>query len=125
MGKPRGQGRYAALRLAIAGPRTAALGLVLACLVLAWCPSAVALDPALDVSQYAHTAWKVRDGFAKSGITSIAQTPDGFLWLGTAGGLLRFDGVRVVPWQAPAGQQLPSTFILTLFATRDGTLLAP
>jgi signal transduction histidine kinase/ligand-binding sensor domain-containing protein len=90
--------------------------------VLAWGPGAYALDPALDVSQYAHTAWKVRDGFAKSGIISIAQTPDGFLWLGTGGGLLRFDGVRVAPWQAPAGQQLPSTFILTLFAARDGTL---
>jgi len=95
---------------------------IFALVVLAWGPGASALDPTLDVSQYAHTAWKVRDGFAKSGINAIAQTPDGFLWLGTAGGLLRFDGVRVVPWQAPAGQQLPSTFIMTLFAARDGTL---
>jgi ligand-binding sensor domain-containing protein len=66
-----------------------ALGIVLACL-LASCPWAMALDAALDVNQYAHTAWKVRDGFTKGGIFAIAQTPDGYLWLGTELGLLRF-----------------------------------
>ena len=64
---------------------------------LACCSFAFALDPALDISQYAHTAWKVRDGFAKGVIYAIAQTPDGYLWLGTEFGLLRFDGVRAVP----------------------------
>jgi signal transduction histidine kinase/ligand-binding sensor domain-containing protein len=77
---------------------------------------------ALDVSQYAHTPWKVRDGFVKGVISCIAQTPDGYLWLGTEFGLLRFDGVRTVPWQAPAGQTLPSTRIFSLLAARDGTL---
>ena len=83
---------------------------------------AFALNPALDVSQYAHTAWKIRDGFAKGSILSIAQTPDGYLWLGTAFGLYRFDGVRNVLWQPPPDQQLPSTTISTLVAARDGTL---
>jgi hypothetical protein len=45
--------------------RTAfALALLLAC-----CPRALALDPSLDLSQYAHTAWKIRDGFTKGRIT--------------------------------------------------------
>ena len=83
---------------------------------------AFALNPAPDVSQYAHTAWKIRDGFAKGSILSIAQTPDGYLWLGTAFGLYRFDGVRNVLWQPPPDQQLPSTTISTLVAARDGTL---
>ncbi len=83
---------------------------------------AFALNPALDVSQYAHTAWKIRDGFAKGSILSIAQTPDGYLWLGTAFGLYRFDGVRNVLWQPPPDQQLPSTTISTLVAARDGAL---
>ena len=83
---------------------------------------AFALNPALEVSQYAHTAWKIRDGFAKGSILSIAQTPDGYLWLGTAFGLYRFDGVRSVLWQPPPDQQLPSTTIATLVATRDGAL---
>jgi signal transduction histidine kinase/ligand-binding sensor domain-containing protein len=89
---------------------------------LACCVCAGALDPSLDVNQYAHTAWKIRDGFAKGSIMSIAQTPDGYLWLGTEFGLLRFDGVRAVPWQPPAGEQLPSNNIQRLLAARDGTL---
>ena len=43
-------------------------------------PPALALDPSLDVSQYAHTAWTVRDGFSLGNIYGMAQTPDGFLW---------------------------------------------
>src|SRR5258706_8613113 len=85
-------------------------------------PSAFALNPALDVSQYAHTAWRVRDGFAKGQIGPIAQTPDGYLWLGTDLGLFRFDGVRAVAWQPPPGQSLPSNHIASLLVTRDGTL---
>jgi signal transduction histidine kinase/ligand-binding sensor domain-containing protein len=86
------------------------------------CPCVLALNPALDVSEYAHTAWKVRDGFVKGAIGSIAQTPDGYLWLGTEFGLLRFDGVRTVPWQPPQGQHLPSNSVFSLLAARDGTL---
>src|SRR5262249_32134406 len=90
--------------------------------LLAWCPRALALNPSLDVSQYAHTSWKIRDGFCQSSIRAIAQTPDGYLWLGTESGLLRFDGVRPVPWQPPPDQHLPDTFIWSLLAARDGTL---
>ena len=52
---------------------------------------ALALDPNLDVRQYAQTSWKIRDGFAKGQIHSIAQALDGYLWLGTEFGLLRFE----------------------------------
>ena len=91
-------------------------------LLLAWCPRVSALDPSLNLSQYAHTSWKVSDGFTRGMIQSIAQTPDGYLWLGTQFGLFRFDGVRAVPWQPPAGEQLPSDIIDTLLVTRDGAL---
>ena len=59
-------------------------------ILLACCACAFALDPSLDISQYAHTSWRDRDGFAKGFVLSIAQTPDGYLWLGTEFGLLRF-----------------------------------
>src|SRR5262245_61209697 len=83
---------------------------------------AYALNPELDVSQYAHAIWRTRDGFANGPISSIAQTPDGYLWLGTELGLLRFDGVRTVEWHAPAGESLPGRVVRTLLASRDGTL---
>ena len=91
-------------------------------LLAALCPSALALNPSLDINQYAHTAWTIRDGFFKSIIYTIAQTPDGYLWLGTGSGLLRFDGVRAVPWTPPGSRDLSDTAIRSLLATRDGTL---
>ena len=90
--------------------------------LLLLCPSALALDPSFDVSQYAHTAWQVREGFTQGYIRAIAQTPDGYIWLGTGFGLFRFDGVRVEHWQPPLnGEQLPSNFIVRLHVARDGT----
>ena len=90
--------------------------------LLLLCPSAFALDPALDVSQYAHTTWRSREGFTQSTTKSIAQTPDGFIWLGTGFGLFRFDGLRVEHWQPPSnGEQLPSNFVVSLDVARDGT----
>jgi signal transduction histidine kinase len=96
---------------------TFVLGIALAC-----CTSASALNPSLDISQYAHTAWTIRDGFFKGSIISVAQTPDGYLWLGTEYGLLRFDGVRAVPWQPPTDEHLPGSNIRRLLAGRDGRL---
>jgi len=96
--------------------------LVCLALLLASSACALALDPELDISQYAHTAWKVREGFTRGTIFSIAQTPDGYLWLGTESGLARFDGVQAVPWQPPNGEQLPSNFVQQLLVARDGTL---
>ena len=90
--------------------------------VLLWSPPVFGLDPSLDVSQYAHTAWKIREGFATGTIHQIAQSPDGYLWLATEVGLLRFDGVRTVPWQPPLGERLPSSDIRSIVAGRDGTL---
>ncbi len=100
-------------------PALVALGTVF---VLLWCPHALALDPSLDVSQYGHTAWTYRDGFLPGAVNVITQMPDGYLWLGTQSGVVRFDGVRAVPLALPPGQQLPSTAIGALLAARDGTL---
>jgi signal transduction histidine kinase/ligand-binding sensor domain-containing protein len=102
------------------GRGTVFVGAVVAALLAR--PVALALNPALEISQYAHTAWKVRDGLVNGAISAIAQTPDGYLWLGTEFGLMRFDGVRAASWQPPAGQHLPSSRIYSLLAASDGTL---
>jgi len=96
--------------------------LVLLTSLLACCPCAFSLDPSLDMNQYAHTAWTVREGFFRGTIYSIAQAGDGYLWLGTEFGLLRFDGNRSIPWQPPAGQSLPGDGVTRLLAASDGTL---
>jgi len=82
---------------------------------------ALAIDPSLDVSQYAHTAWKNSESSVRGPVTSVAQTPDSYLWLGTASGLLRFDGNQFRPWSPPNGKQLfPG--ISKLLVAGDGTL---
>ncbi len=101
-------------------PRANAVGCLALLLALNAC--AFALDPSLDLSQYGHIAWTVRDGFIKGPIHSITQTPDGYFWLGTESGLLRFDGIRAVLWQPPGDEHLPSNVVQGLLVSRDGTL---
>ena len=81
-----------------------------------------ASDPSLDVSQLAHTAWSARDGSFRGAINAIGQTSDGYLWLGTGFGLLRFDGVRFVEWQPRKGDSLPRLPIQKVLGSRDGSL---
>jgi ligand-binding sensor domain-containing protein len=101
--------------------RVFVLGTVLANLSLVVLPRALALDSDRRISQYGHTVWRIQDG-AISPPTNIAQTTDGFLWITTAEGLLRFDGVRFVPWQPPQGQNLPGTHFSAILGSRDGSL---
>src|ERR1700756_5177041 len=95
--------------------------LILFCCVLA-CPCAHAVDPDRRISQYAHTAWRVRDGVFSGTPSAITQTTDGYVWIGTMGGLLRFDGVRFVRWTPPAGKQLPNPAVISLLGATDGSL---
>lgn len=73
------------------------------------------------MKQYGHTSWTLRSGAFKGYPKSLTQTADGYLWLGTDFGLVRFDGVRFVPWQPPTGT-LPAIAIVKLLGTRDGSL---
>src|SRR5712664_2961874 len=81
-----------------------------------------ALDTSKQISQYGHTAWRIEDGVFAGTPNVIAQTTDGYLWIGTQAGLTRFDGVRFVPWRPPEGKELPSSRINSLLGARDGSL---
>ena len=61
----------------------------------------VALNPETRISQYSHSVWRLQDGVFNGIPTAIVQTADGYLWIGTSSGLMRFDGVRFVPWSPP------------------------
>lgn len=68
-----------------------------------------------------HTAWGAKDGLAGQ-ILAIAQTRDGYLWLGTGSGLMRFDGARFEAFEAIAGERLPSRAVHALQAMPDNSL---
>jgi signal transduction histidine kinase/ligand-binding sensor domain-containing protein len=84
-------------------------------------PAASAQEAAQTLSQLYHTAWTVREG-APAAVEALAQTADGFLWLGSGTGLIRFDGVRFELYEPPADQSMPSTNVSALAATRDSGL---
>jgi PAS domain S-box-containing protein len=75
----------------------------LVCVVSLWLTlsAAHALDPNKRLAQYAHTAWRIQDGFFPNTPFGISQTKDGYLWVRGGSGVLRFDGVRFIPWSAP------------------------
>jgi len=85
------------------------------------CPAS-ALDPSRRISQYAHSAWRTQDGAFPGTPNAITQTADGYIWIGTSAGLVRFDGVRFAPWEPGKGKQLPSSVIYYLLGAKDGTL---
>ena len=83
---------------------------------------AQALDPSRRISQYGHTAWRIQDGFFGGAAYALAQGADGYLWIGTQAGLLRFDGVHFVRWTPPSGTRLPGGEVTALLAAQDGSL---
>jgi signal transduction histidine kinase/ligand-binding sensor domain-containing protein len=97
--------------------RTFALFLALAALG----STASALPRDRTIHQLHHTAWTAKEG-APSQIGAIAQTRDGYLWIGSALGLFRFDGVRFERFRPPSGVKMPSHNIYSLLATDDGGL---
>ncbi|NYE62939.1 signal transduction histidine kinase/ligand-binding sensor domain-containing protein [Duganella sp. 1224] len=90
--------------------------------MLSGLPHAWALDPAVSLFDYHHDTWRRQDG-APVSITAMAQTSDGWLWIGTEQGLYRFDGLRFERYRSPTGQLLLSPRISALTATAGGDLL--
>ncbi len=89
------------------------------CLILlcVYCSAAeVVLRP------YSIAKWNRRDGMLSASVYAIAQTPDGYLWLGTADGLIRFDGFSFT--QIPLSQDDRTAFgrVLALATDAEGTL---
>lgn len=89
--------------------------------VLTFAGGASALDPTRTIAQLRHSRWTLGDG-APGNIRAIAQGRDGYLWLGTATGLYRFDGItfeRIVPVDQ---HQYRSPQITALLAARNGDI---
>ena len=95
-------------------------GFFLACLV-AMAGPAGALDPQRAMSQYVYERWGPEQGFPRGPVYAVAQSNDGYLWIGTQGGLVRFDGVNFRLVRNEPG--LPNTeSILGLTPDREGNL---
>lgn len=100
---------------------------VLALVALLWpLPAAAqqrpALDPRLALTQYVHDVWQTDDGLPQNSVPDILQTRDGYLWLGTRGGLVRFDGVQFTVFNKENTPALRDNDIRALLEDRNGSL---
>ena len=79
--------------------------------------------PQMSLSrQYIQTVWTVEDGLPQNSVTAILQTRDGYLWLGTFGGLVRFDGLKFTVFNSGNSPGMKTNRILSLYEDRAGTL---
>ena len=73
-------------------------------------------------AEYLTDVWTSEKGLPDSSVTAIAQTPDGYLWIGTYNGLARFDGVRFVTFDPANTPALTHARVRRLFVDVQGTL---
>ena len=88
------------------------------------CRSAAAAGPVKAITQYNQRNWQAEAGLPQHSVQAITQTPDGYLWLGTQEGLVRFDGGRFVVFDKSNTPAFKRNSVYALEATRDGTLWA-
>lgn len=97
-------------------------GIIAGLLLAASLKEARALDPRQAITQYAHTIWTTQNGLPQNSIRAIAQTTDGFLWLGTMAGLVRFDGAQFTVFNVANSPGLTDEHITALTAGAGNTL---
>lgn len=90
------------------------------CLVLAVCAPA---SGATVAAGWMHEHWTAADGLPVNAVNAVAQDPDGYLWLATFDGLVRFDGVRFTSFNTVGHPGLPSNRFVAVTVIADGALL--
>ena len=96
--------------------------LVASCLIVCFVHTTYALDPNRSIAQYIHDVWGSDKGFPGGPVNAITQTPDGYLWIAIAKGLLRFDGLNFKYFQHSNTPELPAGPVLGLAVDSEGTL---
>src|SRR5271156_5412066 len=91
-------------------------------LLLIFAPVAMALDPHRALDHFGHQVWRTDSGLPQNTVHSILQTRDGFVWLGTDGGLVRFDGIDFVTFDAENTPQFKSDTVSDLIEDHGGKL---
>ena len=84
--------------------------------------SVAALEPSTTLANYGRQSWTMDNGLPQNTVQALTQTQDGFLWVGTEAGLVRFDGVELKTLDRNSTPAMPSGDIRCLLGTKDGAL---
>ncbi len=95
--------------------------LILAAVVL---PLHLPAVSGFQAGDYLVENWRVSDGLPIDNVFCFTQTPDGYLWIGTYAGLVRFDGLEFEVMESPSAPRLKNSLVWSLFAGQDGELWA-
>jgi ligand-binding sensor domain-containing protein/signal transduction histidine kinase len=98
--------------------KSAVLGSVLLFIVA----TGFALDPHQGLRHYGYQSWQTDDGLPQNTVHAVLQTQDGFIWLATEAGLVRFDSVKFAVFTRKDTPQLGSDLIYTLMEDKSGGL---
>jgi ligand-binding sensor domain-containing protein len=79
------------------------------------------LEPTKAITQYIHESWNTASGLPQNNGQALCQTRDGYVWIGTQEGLVRFDGMRFTVFNNK-NSLLPDNLIYALAEDRMGTL---
>ncbi len=80
------------------------------------------LDPAKRLSQYTFDTWREEQGMPQNIVSDLVQTPDGYIWIASQQGLVRFDGVQFTLFTRQNTPGFGATFLTSLYYAKDGTL---
>jgi len=108
-GCARRTGRLAGAALLVAG-------------ALAGPPAGLALEPTTPLASYGRQSWVMENGLPQNTVQALVQTRDGFVWLGTEVGLVRFDGNGFQVFDRNSTPALPGNDVRCLLESKDGAL---
>jgi len=95
---------------------------IIVVLLLGCAAVGMALEPTTPLSSYGRQAWVMENGLPQNTVQALVQTRDGFVWLGTEVGLVRFDGTGFQVFDRNSTPALPGSDVRCLLATKDGAL---
>jgi signal transduction histidine kinase len=81
-----------------------------------------ALEPTTPLANYGRQTWAMENGLPQNTVQALAQTHDGFVWLGTEVGLVRFDGNSFTVYDKNSSPALPGNDVRSLLESQDGAL---
>ncbi len=97
-------------------------GLVVISILLGCALIAHGLEPSTPLANYGRQTWVMENGLPQNTVQALVQTRDGFVWLGTEVGLVRFDGNSFQVFDKNSTLALPGSDVRCLLETKDGAL---